>query len=223
MGRTVTILVIVAIIIVAGAVLYWTSEAKPPSEPRMTKKENSDWQRLWDLRLAELRKDFGPENDHVLTAMPPFYLGGAADVLTFQKKLPGVTYVTAAIIGDNQAKPNSLGQYELMICQRKDATWAPKLISQLARYTTQDILSPNDTMEIGPSLPQPTELSSLLFLPYVKLNVNGKDAAVMLCIGITPDELEFIQKHDVEDLVSKLKSAGVYPFTDLDRKSVLKK
>lgn len=189
-----------------------TSSAKSP-----------DWQHLWDLRLAELRMVFGPEDDRIMTAMPPFYLGGGADVLSFQKQGPGVTYVTASMIGDKESKPNSLGQYELMICLQKDSPWAPQLISQLARYSTMEILEPNDTMEIGPSLPQPTKLSNFLFLPYTKLKVGGKDSTVMLCLGITADELEFIQNHDIEELVAKLKSANVYPFTELARKSVLTK
>lgn len=134
-----------------------------------------------------------------------------------------MTYVTAAMIGDSESKPNSLGQYELMICLRKDSPWAPQLISQLARYSTMEVLEPNDTMEIGPALPQPTKLSNFLFLPYAKLKVDGKDSSVMLCMAITTDELKFIQKHDVEELVAKLKTAQVYPFTDLKRKSVLKK
>jgi len=108
-----------------------------------------------------------------------------------------------------------------MICVRSDCNWAPNLISNLARYTIDAVLEPNETMDIGPALPAPTKLVSFLFLPYVKVNVDGKDASVMLCLGITADELTFIREHDIQDLVSRLKETGNYPYTDLSRKSVM--
>lgn len=223
MRRSMAILSIVAVLALAAGLLYFTLKPQASGEGSASTSAGQEWQRGWNLRLAELKKVFGEEDDHILTAMPPFYLGGGADVLTFRKKLPGVAYVTAGVIGDDQSKPNAIGQYELMICLRKHDPWAPQLISQLARYTTEAVLEPNDTMDIAPSLPQPTELSNFLFLPYAKLTVDGKPAAVMLCLGITPDELQYIRDHNAEDLVAKLKAAKVYPFTDLARKSVLKK
>lgn len=187
----------------------------------MLRPKEQTGKQILDQRRAVLEVIFGGTDDPIRKAFPPFYSGGAADVLTFRKHVAGVTYVTASLIGDSQSKPNALGQYELMICVRKDAGWASDLISKLGHYTTEAVLAPNDTMDIGPALPRPTELTSFLFLPFSKIRVDGKDAAVMLCLGITADELEFIQDHDVEDLVEKLKERKIYPFTDPKRTSVL--
>ena len=107
-----------------------------------------------------------------------------------------------------------------MICTPDDSEWAPQLISNLAKYTIDAVLAPNDTMDIGPSLPPPTELSAFLYLPYATVEVDGKKAAIMLCLGITPSELAFIQNHDVATLVNALKASGIYPMTDLNRSSV---
>lgn len=199
----------------------------------MTSTSNSDdddWQRLRDARQTVLEGVFGPADDILLHSPVPFYLDGAADVLMFHKHNNGVVYVTADLIGDDRSRPNELGQYELMICTPGDSEWAPQLISNLARYTIDAVLAPNDTMDIGPALPPPTELTAFLYLPYATVEVEGRHAAIMLCLGITASELAFIRKHDdveilvdalkVETLVDALKAAGVYPMTDLTRSSV---
>ncbi len=180
---------------------------------------DDSWERIWNLRQAALEALFGSADDLILTAIPPFYLGGSADVLSFRKHLDGIAYVTASLIGESRSKPNEFGQYELMICVREDVEWAPRLMSNLAMYTAEAVLAPNDTMDIGAALPAPTNISSFLFLRYANVIVDGKASSVMLCIGITADELKYIRDHDVADLVMKLKKSGVYPFTDLDRSS----
>lgn len=181
---------------------------------------NDDWQRQWDARQTAMEGVLGPADDTILHAPIPFHLDGAADVLVFRQHNNGVVYVTADLIGDDRSKPNELGQYELMICTPDDSQWAPQLISNLAKYTVEAVLAPNDTMDIGPALPQPTEVSAFLYLPYATMEVDGQPAAIMLCLGITQSELAFIRKNEVSTFVDALKAAGIYPKTDLSRKSV---
>lgn len=196
------ILTFIALFIARRLFVRFWPRASPPED---------GWERLWNLRRAALERAFGAAEDSILTAMPPFYLGGGADVLTFRRHLDGVVYTTASLIGDELSKPNRLGQYELMICVREDAPWAADLISNLARYTAEAVLSPYDTLDAGPAFPPPTALSTLLFLPYATLNVDGQEASVMLCVGITAEELQFVRDHSVEDLVSRLTARQEYP------------
>jgi len=181
---------------------------------------DKEWQHRWGARQQALEEHFGPADDTVLHSPIPFDLDGSADVLVFREHNEGVVYITADLIGDDRSKPNRLGQYELMICTPGDEDWAAQLVSHLAIYTIEAVLEPYDTMDIGPALPQPTELSAFLYLPYVTMDVDGQQAAVMLCMGITSRELAYIQSHDVEQLIDALKAAGVYPMTDLARTSV---
>ncbi len=208
------VLITILVVGVAGSLYYMT---------RSSDHANDDWERLWDARLAALEDVFGPSGDTVLHSPVPFYLDGAADVLVFRQHNDGVVYVTADLIGDDRSKPSELGQYELMICLRQDANWAPQLISNLAKYTIDDVLSPNDTMDIGPALPQPTDLAAFLYLPYANVIVDDRKGGVLLCLGITPDELSFVRENGPDKLVSRLKQNGVYPFTDLSRQSVLRR
>lgn len=208
--RVVAIGVLLTLAIVVGVYLMTNSRDT----------DDDAWQRQWEARHQALEGVLGPADDTVLHSPVPFHLGGAADVLVFRQHNDGVVYVTADLIGDDQSKPNQLGQYELMICTPNDSPWAPELISNLAKYTIDAVLAPNDTMDIGPALPPPTELSAFLYLPYATMEVDGRKAAVMLCLGITQSELAFIQNNDVETLLNALKAAGVYPKTDLSRSSV---
>ena len=191
---------------------------------RFTLQENrtmsDDWEVLWDARLAALESVLGPSDDSVLHSPVPFELGGPADVLIFREHVEGVVYVTAGVIGDEDALPGDGGQYELMICLRDGEDWAPQLLSQLAMYTREAVLNSGDTMDIGPALPQPTQLSAFLYHSYAAITVNEQPATVLLCVGITKDELAFASKKGSAALIERLKEAGIYPFTDLGRKSV---
>lgn len=208
-------------ILVGALVLACVGVAVYALAIRERPRPSEEWGRHWDARLDALRPVLGPADDQILTSPVPFHLGGSADVLTFRQHAAGVCYVTAGIIGDDRAKPNKLGQYELMICLRDPDEWAPRLISDLAKYTTEAVLAPGDTMDIAPALPQPARLDHLLFVPYAEIHVDGAKAGLLLCLGITADEYAWLREHGSDALVSKLKQANVYPFTDLARASVI--
>ncbi|SFH56590.1 suppressor of fused domain protein [Planctomicrobium piriforme] len=208
--------VLVAAVILAGFLaVRWLFSGRPQAEI-------DDWAELWNARQALLESILGPAEDIVHHAPVPFELGGDADVLEFTQKIPGVTYVTADLTGSSLSKPNTNGQYELMICLREKADWAPYLLSRLGAYTCGTVLEPNDTMDIALSIPQPTNLTALLYVDYASIVLKGRRAGLLLCLGITADELELARNEGVEELLSRLKKSGVYPYTDLARSSVLK-
>jgi len=47
--------------------------------------------------------------------------------------------------------------------------------------------------------------------------VRGRKAGLLLCIGITADELAACRKGRNVEVEQALKEAGVYPYTDLHR------
>jgi hypothetical protein len=191
----------------------------------MPQKQTSDdsWKQLWDERQKLLEAVLGKADDGVLHAAIPLKLGGNADVLVFHPPQMGTTYVTADLIGEeSQKRPKDVGNYELMICHREDREmWGPNLLSQLASYTLEAVLNRWDTMDIGPATPKGSTVAALFFVPYARFKFRGKPAALILCLGITKDELAFKMKNGPEALMTRLRAAGVYPFTDLKRKSVL--
>lgn len=147
----------------------------------------------------------------------PIYLGGGADVLTFQKHIDGVAYVTAGLIGDDSQKKTTLGQYELMMCFRSANEWAPSLLSRLAPYTFDAALNPGETMDIGPAMPENSTIAGLLFVTYRQFKVNDTSAGILLCIGITESELAQCKAGRSDAVLAALKDADVFPFTDPER------
>ena len=186
--------------------------------------QDKEWQKVWDARSAALTKILGEDAGSVYTAAPPFYLGGFADVVPFPSYVPGMTYVTADLTGGETGQlPTSLGNYELMICAKSELDAAVDLISRLSRYTCDAAVEPGQTMDI-PNFFGDATLRGLLFAnveePPPSFDVLDQKCGLLLCIGITAEELKFKQKHGSEKLLALLKEHKVFPYTIPDRKSV---
>lgn len=181
--------------------------------------------RWWNPRMAALQAVLGPSEDMVFHAIQPLFLGGFADVVEFRQYVTGSTYVTSDLIGESGQLPSSLGNYELMICAREKSDWAANIICKLAKYTLEAVLEPGQTMDIGTATPKGSSVTAFLFAePEVRntrLTVNGLESGLLLCIGILPDELDVCMKEGSTRILALLKEKNVFPFTDLNRTSVL--
>lgn len=181
-----------------------------------------EWQQTWDARQAALESVLGPADDSVLHALVPFYLGGQADVLSFRKLIDGRIAATCELLGEESQQPNSQGTYELAIAHRDDNDWGPNIISRLARYKCEAVLEPGETMDIGPAVPAKSTITGFLFDDFKRMKYEGRDAGILLCIGLTADELAACQEGRRGEVREALKARNVYPYTDLFRRSVLK-
>jgi Suppressor of fused protein (SUFU) len=182
---------------------------------------DESWKKIWDARKAALEAELGPADDLVLHAFKPFHLGGQADVLTFHKHIPGRVAVTCELLGEPSQKKNVLGNFELMICHRNENDWGAKMISRLARFTCERVLNSGDTMDIGPAVPQGSTIAGLFFAAYSQFKFADADAGILLCIGVTTDELAACRQRRQQEVYDALKEAGVLPYTDLNRESSL--
>jgi len=172
--------------------------------------------------VAALKSVLGDPDGLVLHAVIPWQLGGQADVLCFRKHLPGRVAVTCELLGEEGQIESDLGTYELMIAHRDDDDWGPNVIARLARYTCDARLDPGDTMEIGPAAPKGSTIAGFLFCEYARFTFRGQDAGLLLCLGITADELDRCRNGGRDEVLTALKAAGVYPYTDLSRPTVLR-
>jgi len=184
-----------------------------------------EWERLWTERLSALEGLFGKSADDVGHSTVPFELGpeagGGADVVYFDQWMPGRLTVTAELLGADGQLLNDQGFYELAICHRDNQTWGPNLISRLAHYTLQAVLNPGETMDIGPAVPEGSNIAAFLFEDLGRFDFRGHKAGVLLCIGITQAELDECRAGRTERVVKALRRKGIYPHTDLIRNSVV--
>jgi len=184
-----------------------------------------EFQRWWDARVSAMEKVLGRSHNMHGHAVIPFQfgadMGGAADIIYFHEHLDGIVSVTSELIGCDEQIFNSLGNYELMICHRDEEDWGPNIISQLAHYTLEAELNPGETMDIGPAVPDGSTIDALLFLEYAKFPVLDRDCGLLLCIGITADELTQCRAGQRPEVEAALKGQNIYPYTDLYREPVL--
>jgi hypothetical protein len=189
-------------------------------------KEEKQWQIWWDARIAALEKVLGKSDEMHLHAMIPFDMGpevgGAADVISFSRHLDkGIIYTTCELIGRDDQVKNHLGNFELAIGHRKEDRYGPGIISQLAQYTCESELQPGETMDIGPAAPKGSTISAFVFLKYAAFTVRRRKCGLLLCLGITPAELDAYHDGRHNQLLKALRVGAIYPFTDWKRKSVV--
>ena len=186
--------------------------------------QDDSWQKVWDARVAALTPILGKPTDMVFHSVTPFQLGGFADVLPFPNFTPGITYVTAEMTGEDMGQlPTTLGNYELMICARQDLPKAADDISRLARYTCEAELEPGETMDLGAFFGDSTIRALLFTHPSQQptyFEFLGERYGLLLCVGITAEELAFKRAHRSESLLALLKQHGVFPYTVPDRPPV---
>ena len=182
---------------------------------------------MWDAREAALKPILGEPGDSVFHSTIPFEFrgaGGSADVVSFPNYVAGATYVTAELTGlDAGQLKSSLGNYELMICARSELEEAASFIARLACYTCDAVLEPGQTMDIGDFFGDRSLRAMLFTHPSegpTHFEFLGHRYSLLLCVGITPQELEFAHSHGSEELLRLLKSHGVFPYTVPGRASV---
>jgi hypothetical protein len=193
--------------------------------PKQPQPEDDDYEEVWNARVAALTPILGTPGDKVWHAVIPFQLGGSADVLPFPEFVPGITFVTAEMTGvDSGQLPSTLGNYELMICANQQLEKAADLISRLARYTCDAVLEPGETMDLQTFFGSGSTIRALLFAHSndepIRFEFLGKRYGLLLCIGITADELAFKRANGSAKLLGLLKQHGVFPYTIPDRPSV---
>lgn len=196
------------------------------TNPQKTQ-EDENWTRLWNARVAALSQIFGKPADSVYHPDVPFQFrehGGAADVVAFPNHIPGTVFVTAEMTGRDVGQiPASLGNYELAICTKKFLPGAAEIISRLAAYTCEAVLNPGETMSLGNILKN-SAITALLFTTFgdamKTFSFNDKRYGILLCIGITSNELKFVMENGSEKLLNLLKKNKIFPYTLFDRSSI---
>jgi len=105
---------------------------------------------------------------------------------------------------------------------RHFADWGANVISHLARYTCDAVLQPGETMDIGSAVPPKSTISAFFFDDFKRMKYDGKDAGILLCIGLTSDEVKACRRGQRQQVYDALVAQKVFPYTNLFRQSVLK-
>jgi hypothetical protein len=127
--------------------------------------------------------------------------------------------------------PSQIGTYELIAFTRYQRAGNPEsfdaftarlcaTFATLARYGEQAVLEPGQTA----TLPSHDGVDRLVLFTqharFCSFQIGRSKHGLLTCIEIHPSEVEFAQEHGSEALVDALRSAGAYPYSDLDRPAI---
>ncbi|MBN2590254.1 MAG: suppressor of fused domain protein [Sedimentisphaerales bacterium] len=203
---------------------------------------DEEYEKHGELEKAAIERILGPMCEVTGHALIPFELGGNVDMYYFPNATEGTGFVTMELIEPDGRgpKPNRIGTYELLMFSKHKLTKnidvrdtnhpfnkierrICSILTSVGRYSYQAVLNPGDTCEVP--LEGDSEYACLVLDEYrkkgVHFEVGGCKCGILLCIEIFREEMKYAMEKGSSGLLSKLKEAGYYPYSDLDRKSLI--
>lgn len=215
--------------------LGWLKRLFGKDETDYSDPEEEAWQDEKDQIMDQM---LGEMHDLVGHSLIPFFLGGSLHQYYFPNHIEGVGIATKELTsaGPEGASNKRYDAYELVMFTRHpldpelsqdDATPFGKaqanintLLNLIARYSEEAELNPNETCEFPEDMEE-VGGKCLVFDGYAEQQVNGKTFGLLLIIEVFRAEMEYAREHGGGELIAKLKQAGAYPYSDLDRDPVV--
>jgi hypothetical protein len=192
----------------------------------------------WYERKTSLMVDIlGPEHDMVMHAIIPYSIGGALDLYYFPNGIEGCAIATKELseLPGEGSSNDVFDCYELVMFTRhrisladaKDAATpfgnAHKTINGIlnciARYSAQAKLNPGDTSEFPPDFGDGLGGKCLIFDAY-GCDAAAQEFGLVVIMEIHRSEMNFARQQRGRELIERLKTAGHYPYSDMDRPAV---
>ena len=216
--------------------LFGSKENKQESPKREFSEDelNNDY----ELKTQGLENVLGSMHGVVGHAIIPFEIGGAVDMYYFRNHIPGTGFATMELLDPdgNGPKRNRIGTYELVAFTKLEYNEDEQnqnafnqierricgVFTTIGNYSSQAILNPGETVEI----PNGTnENNCLIFDNYNPegkgFKIGDRNHHLLLCLEVFRNEMDFARKNGTGKLIELLKEKGVYPYSDLDRNSVI--
>jgi hypothetical protein len=194
----------------------------------------------WDKHKSKFMEEIlGKEHDMVMHAIIPYMIGGGLDLYYYPHGIPGTGIATKELsLAPNEGSRNKVFScYEFAMFTRhqcnldeaKDKTTPfgkahsniNTILNVVARYSATATLNPNETCEF------PADMESiggkcLMFDSYgSRSDAVVQNFGIMVIIEIFREEMDFARTNGGGVLLEKLKLAGHYPYSDLDREPVV--
>ena len=221
---------------IAGLILVgWVMKSllgKKSSNPRTFSDEEN--QRDYELKKQGLERVLGEMDDLVLHAIIPYEIGGPLDIYMFSKHLAGTGLVSMELLnpaGDGP-KPNRDGTYEMIMFTRlkndgdvkgdspfgKIVLRCRGIMTSGGRYSQMAVLNSGETCEVPVS---EDETACAILDKYAMFTVGERKHHLLLVLEVFRNEMEYARKNGTDKLLGRLKDAGFYPFSDLNRSPVV--
>ncbi|HKQ40110.1 MAG TPA: hypothetical protein VJ063_18700 [Verrucomicrobiae bacterium] len=214
--------------------LFGAKRKEPEKDPQL--KAAEEW---YDRKSKLMEEILGPEHDMVMHAIIPYPAGGGLDLYYYARGIPGTAIATKELseLPNEGSRNNEFSCYELAMFTRHplnlDQAWDDNtgfgqahskinsILHHIALYSAQAELNPGETCEF------PAEMKCvggkcLIFDAYgSRSDATVRNFGILLIIEVFRSEMDFARANGGAKLITKLKAAGHYPYSDLERSPVV--
>ncbi len=211
-------------------------KAKAEPKPKDDGKDFQEWNEEKSRMMEEI---LGAEHNMVMHAIFPYAIGGGLDLYYFPNGLPGIGIATKELSElPNQGSSNrEFSCYELVMFTRhglnldeaKDEATAfgkahsniQSILNRIAPYSATAKLNGHETCEF-PADMEVVGGKCLVFISY-----GSRKSETVKCFGLLAimeifrSEMDYARANGSAQLIGKLKTAGYYPYSDMDREPVV--
>jgi hypothetical protein len=214
--------------------------APDQSEVNMPHDDEADRAERWYERKSRLMERWlGTEHDMVMHAIIPYGVGGSLDLYYFPNGIRGTAIATKELCelpGDG-SRNECFDCYELVMFTRHtldldaahdDGTpfgrahlTMSAILNCIAPYSAEASLNPGETCEF-PEEMERIGGKCLIFDDYGScLDDDAGRFGLLAIIEVHRIEMDFARENGSDALFDKLRAAGCYPYSDLDREPVV--
>lgn len=230
------VIIVLVILAVVGGIAYFLKQRSTP-RPEFAEEE---YNQHYESKQTSLEQILGPMHDLVGHAIIPFQVGGAVDMYYFPNGIKGTGFATMELIEPDGTgpKPNRIGTYELVAFtkipippteeEKEDHPFNKierrmcGILTTTGLYSYEAVLNPGETCEVPGGEGEPNQC--LMFDEYApdgkSFEINGTKHCLLLCLEVFRSEMEYAMENGSTAVLKKLKEAGHYPYSDLDREPV---
>jgi hypothetical protein len=202
-------------------------------------KESELEEKAYHIKDKYIESIMGKEHGLVGHAIIPYSVGGAFDQYYYPNYCDGTAIVTKELVNYKFDSPKNdvYDAYELVIVTRNkvhcllgesaleyDDGPLYAILNAIGRYSATAKLNPFETIEFPDGFENLSKRCLIIDAISASLcnqETHNKKFGLMLIMEIHRDEMEFAMQQKGIELIEKLKQNGVYPYTGINRPSVL--
>ncbi len=218
---------------------FWNRLFGKKDEPIRRDFSEEEYETDDEQKTIGLESVLGNMHNTVGHAIIPFAVGGAVDMYYFPNHIKGTGFATMELLdpAGNGPLKNRLGTYELVAFTKHDyktdeetptpfdkiERQACGFLSMIGKYSSQAVLNPKETLEVPNG--EGKDNTCIVFDDYNPndrvFRIGDRTHYLLLCMEIFESEMTYARENGSDGLFKRLREAGHYPYSDMDRDPVV--
>jgi hypothetical protein len=177
-----------------------------------------DYQRFYKQLFQPIEERIGHVDEATIMGIVGFDCGGPVSLCTVgYRREQFVTYVTCELSVREEQQAAEAGRYEVMITCDEEA-WARKILTKIGQMSLEGVFEHGHTVDIGQIVGPECPLQGLVVEEFTRVTIDGRGYGILRFHGVTRSELEFAMEFGTDELLERLRRAGIYPRTSIHRR-----